>query len=189
MPRPARRSSCRSCGDVDDDRRLQPFAGTLGEQRDVEDDDVVGRRQLLDAPVHLGAHRGVDDLVQIGQRLGVAERFGCDRGTVQLAVRPDDLGAETFGQRDQDRRAGPLHVADDLIGIDDHRPTGGEHRGHGRLPRTDAAGQTDEDQRLTPSMTKGWSGFGLGFAAASTTSVVSAPSSGGSVPSPSPPSP
>ena len=45
----------------------------LGQQRDVEHDDLVGRCQRIDSAIDLGADRRVHDRVEVAQRIGVVE--------------------------------------------------------------------------------------------------------------------
>ncbi len=54
---------------------------------------------------------------------------------------------EPCGQLVEQRRAGPLQLVDDRVGVDDHRAAARQQLGDGRLPRADATGQADDDHR------------------------------------------
>ena len=134
---------------VDDDRRREAVAGVLRQERDVQDDDVVGAELRLDPTVHLAADRRMHDPVEVTERLGITEDDRGDGGTVQTAVRRDDVAAEAFGHRRQHRRARLLDLASDRVGIDDDGAPLGEHRRDGRFPGADPARQPHEDHPPT----------------------------------------
>ena len=98
-----------------------------------------------DPVVHLLADGRVNDRVDLLQCIGVREHDLCDGWTIEFAVGVDHLIAESLRQRDQNRRTRTLHVAHDLVGVDDDRAAGRQHLRHRGLARTDTAREADED--------------------------------------------
>ena len=76
---------------------------------------------------------------------GIGEDDVGDRLAVERAVGCDDAGAEAIDHRDEDVGSRLLELPGDGVGVDDHRTSLGEERGHGGLPGADPAGETDED--------------------------------------------
>lgn len=101
------------------------------------------------------------DRVQTGQRRVVAEHPSTQGRSVERAIGGDHLRTECVGDAREHLRTGALHVSDDLIGIDDHRPQLRKAGGDRRLARGDAAGERKE-----------WHGSILTRAAPAPTSLI-----------------
>ncbi len=100
---------------------------------------AVGRRALLD-PL---ADDRVHDRLELAQPRRIGEDDAGERRTDEPAVGGDRLG-EPFARDRVPARPGRERLPRERVGVEDHGPTGGEHRGHGRLPRSDPAGESDE---------------------------------------------
>ena len=75
-------------------RRAQPSRRRrVGDQRDVEDDHLVRAGVGGEPPGDLGAHRRVDDGIEVLHRSGVAEHERGQLRPVERAVGGDDLAA------------------------------------------------------------------------------------------------
>ena len=91
------RSTAISTGTSTTTVALRPSRGSLGEEREVEHDDVIGAAGVVDAAGDLDRERRVDDVVQRLQRGLVVEHDLGHRGPVERPVVADDLGAEALG--------------------------------------------------------------------------------------------
>ena len=89
-------------------------------------------------------HGGVDDGIEPLHRVGVAEYPRAETRTVERPVGAQHPVAELGGDRREHRRAGLLHVANDLVRVDDDRAVLGEATGDRGLARGDASGEGDE---------------------------------------------
>ena len=86
-----------------------------------------------DLALDLVLHRRMHDCVEILQGLfgvvGFAEHDRRHGGAIERSVAADDLIAEPLGHSLEQRSAGSLQIASDLIGVDDHGTAlGQEHR-------------------------------------------------------------
>ena len=149
MPRCATsRSTATSVGTSTTIDRGEPTTTGFDEQRDVEDDDVVGVLLGRDPPSRLGADRWVHDLVECLQRLGVVEDDR--RRAPGRSRRPSPsriAGAEPLDDRREDGLTRLLQLSGDRVGVDHHRPVAREQARDRRLPGSDAPGEADQDHR------------------------------------------
>lgn len=130
--------------EVDDDKQVEIISPGLDEERDVQDDRLIGVGQLGEPSIHLGSHGGMDDLVQACE-LNRIRKDTIGKGlSIQLTAGQQNVAAERVDDRAQDRLAGPLQLPGDRIGVDDHEACVDQHPRHGRLAAADAAGQADE---------------------------------------------
>jgi signal transduction histidine kinase len=125
-----------------DHSRVVARALGLDEQRDVVDDDRVGRR-LGDAPEELGADGGVGDGLELLARLVRHERLGGQRAAVERPFGREDVGPEPLDELGEGGHAGLDHLPGDRVRVDHDRPPPGQQRCHGRLPGANPTGQAD----------------------------------------------
>ena len=133
------------CRHVHHDDRGEPATTGFHEQRDIEDDDVVGVLLGRDPLGRLGAHRRVHDLVERLQRLWVVEHDRRERGPVEAAVAVEDACAEPLDDRHEHGLTWLLQLSCDRVGVDHHRAMACEQARDRRLPRSDAPGEADQD--------------------------------------------
>ncbi len=97
MPREATsRSTAMSTGTSTTTVALEALARPLGEQREVEYDDVVGAPRVVDAAGHLDRERRVHDVVERLERRLVVEHDLGHRRPVERPVVAQDLGTEAL---------------------------------------------------------------------------------------------
>lgn len=130
---------------VDDDATLQTLPGILGEQGDVEYDDVAGRSLLDHATVHLATDRRMHDGIEGLQRFGVGEDDVRQYLTLQRTIGGENLGAETFRQFPQHIRARQLDLACDGVGVDDDRATRRQAGRDGGFAGTDSTRESNQN--------------------------------------------
>lgn len=144
-------------GYIDHDRALKAVPGILGEQGNVEDDDVSSRALGQHAPVHFFSDCGMDNGVQFLECLRIREHDVGDSLTVESPCVVEDSCSEFLGETCKDRRSRFLDLSHDGIGIDDHCPTLCQELRHRGLSGSDATSQADQDHGLTliPLITTG----------------------------------
>ena len=91
----------------------------------------------------------MNDRVQVGQRLLVAEDPLGESSAIEMSAVEQDLAAESFDHQPQNVLPRLLQLPHDDVGIDHHGAVRGQLRRHHRLPRTDPARETDEDHVVT----------------------------------------
>lgn len=136
-------------GNIDDDSSLQTFTGVLGEERNVEDDHVVGLSLFENSCVHESTHGRMHDGVQLLQCIGIAEHDAGHRGSIECAIGREDVRTECIGQLLEHGRTRLLNLASDRIGIDHDRTSLAEELRDGRLSRSDTTGESDENHDVT----------------------------------------
>ena len=115
-----------------DDEHEVVGAGLTGldEQRDVVDDDGVGRRWPRPARRPAPARAGARSRRAAPRASGVGEDDRGERRPVQRAVRPSTCSPERLDDGGQARRAGLDHLAGDPVGVDHdgapRRPAGAD---------------------------------------------------------------
>src|SRR5262249_41478267 len=120
----------------------------LEHDRRLDDDRVVpGVAGGGDAAAYLLADQWMDEGVETCERRGVGEDDFAQRRAIDRAVGPDDLGAEGLDDTSESLRPGKIDLVADPVGVDHTRAELAEDRGHGALPRPDAAGQPDHGGR------------------------------------------
>ena len=120
----------------------------LDEQRDVLDDDGVAgqRRDDLGRP---RAHQRVDDAVQAGPGLRVAEHDRGQRRAVQDAVGGEHPVPERLRDRRQTGRPGCDDLAGEDVGVHQVGAPVDQQAGDRALARADPAGQSDPQHART----------------------------------------
>src|SRR5688572_22914384 len=92
----------------------------LGHERSLDDDD--GARVLADDVAHARGHLGpderMDDAVEVGERLLVAEDDGAELGAVDVAVVADDVVAEALDDALEAEGARCIHLVRDAVRVD-----------------------------------------------------------------------
>jgi dephospho-CoA kinase len=126
---------------LDDEDQVvgRPLVG-LHQQRHVVDHDRACRRgsgELTGPP----ADQRVDDPVQPAAGVRVREHDRGQLGAVQCPVGGQHPRPERVHDGGQTWRAGPDHLAGDLVGVHDHGAAAGHEPRHGALPGPDPAGQ------------------------------------------------
>ncbi len=134
--------------------RLRRAGGApFEQQRDVEHHERRARAPRgLEAPHHLGAHRGVHEIVEALPRRRVLEHELPEALAVERAVRPQHLGPEGLGDARDERCARRLELVDDRVRIDHHRAEARQQAGHGALAGADAPRESHH-ARHPPKMT------------------------------------
>jgi hypothetical protein len=148
----------RVVGGGDHDEVIHRLAATgLDEQRSVEHHhgrlDVVAELGEADRLQPLCEHPhdlGVGDLVEEGKLLCVGEDDVGELLAIDARAFRQHIAAEVLDDARPGAASGLDDVAGDLIGVDEHRAALFEEPGDDAFASTDPAGQTDEEQRLTP---------------------------------------
>ena len=104
----------------------------------------VGRERDGEPPRRLEADRGVHDRVEPPDRVHVPEDARPERRTIERPVGGEHRSPELGRDVGEHRRSRALHVADDLVGVDDDCAPFGEPRGDRGFTRGDATGECDK---------------------------------------------
>jgi hypothetical protein len=131
--------------DHDDPPGLVPTP--LHQERDVQDDHMIGVAQRRRAPQDLPADGWMHDGVEVLQGVGVVEHDRGQRAPIQGTVGGHDTVAEALDQGGEDGGARLLDLPDDDVGVDDDRALGRQQLRDRRLARTDATCESDDDHR------------------------------------------
>src|ERR1035437_8294574 len=113
----------------------------LLQQRNIQNDDVVGGGELV-LSLHHGHPDGrVGDGVEVGERLRVT-KDDCGHGrTIDVSVAVEDAGPETIDHGLVGGATGGDHIPRDQVSVDHDRPVGYQQATHIRFSRSYAPGQ------------------------------------------------
>src|SRR5579864_3637877 len=92
------------------------------------------------------------ELVELAALRFVVEDDSSERGAIEGAVRCDHAVAEMLPDGVEDGARRLYDFASEGVGIDDHCAAPGQHPGDGRLARTDAAGEPDDQLEIGGSV-------------------------------------
>lgn len=130
--------------EVDDDEQVEVVSSGLDQERNVQDDGLIGRCQLGQPSVHLGSHCGMDDLVEARQLNRIREDAIGKGLSIQLTAGQQNLSAELVDDRPQNRLAGALQLSGDRVGVHDHEARIDQQPRYGRLTAADTPGEPDQ---------------------------------------------